>query len=412
FSWQLDETMCPSYKVSKDKTLSPKGRAAMLREWGRLVSIESNPVTIASLEAELFRSLNACLSCKSCAYTCPLKVDIPELKSAFLEHYYRRHKRKFRDWFFSNLEGLSRIARAVPGLANLLLLNRLSAVLLKWLLNFVSPPRFSASLSAGLWRRKAKRLKLKKLPIDRSFSDKALILLPDSFNASFGSEVVLAAYNLLERLGYEVLLAPVLDNGKALHVRGFRSLFKRRANRHVNRMRKIASIGLPLISVEAVTRLMHEKEYAEILQQAPDYQVWSIESWLAQQIKSGCLDSVTITRPDSYGNEDYLLLPHCMEQSADRQSVSDWQTIFTFLGLSLTARAAGCCGMAGLFGHELENQTMSRDIFNLNWKRIVDSHRGILLASGFSCRCQLKNHGVQVEHPLTLLSEIIGRGDL
>ena len=169
------------------------------------------------------------------------------------------------DRFFVNLEDLSRVARVMPILANLLLHNRFSLVLLKSLVHFVSPPRLSASMSTGLWRRKAKRLNLKKLPVDQSFNDKTLILLPDSFNASFGSEVVLAAYDLLEHLGYQVLVAPVLDNGKALHVMGFRKEFKRRANRHVRRVRLLASIGLPLISIEVVTRLMHEKEYAENL---------------------------------------------------------------------------------------------------------------------------------------------------
>ncbi|MCH7882166.1 MAG: FAD-binding oxidoreductase [Proteobacteria bacterium] len=405
FSWQLDDAMCPSYKVTKDKTLSPKGRAAMLREWARLESTEADFGAIASLEAEIFHSLNACLSCKSCAYTCPLKVDIPELKSLFLEHYYRHHERKPRDRLMANLERLAGIARMAPGLANLLIQRRFGSALMKSLFQFISPPRFSVSLRAGLWRRKAIRLKLKKLPVAQSFGDKTLILLSDSFNASFSSEVLLAAYDLLERLGYKVLLAPVLDNGKALHVRGFRIEFKRLANRHVEQMRKLAATGLPLISVEVVTRLMHDKEYAEILQQPPGYQVWSIESWLAQQIEAGHLDAVSLGKRSESDAEDCLLLPHCMEQSADRQSAQDWQTVFEFLGLSLTTRAAGCCGMAGLFGHERENQQMSRDIFSLNWQPIADNHNGKLLASGFSCRCQLQKHGFQVQHPLTLLNQ-------
>jgi len=167
---------------------------------------------------------------------------------------------------------------------------------------------------------------------------------------------------------------------------------------------------LPLISVEVVTRLMHEKEYAEILQQTPDYRVWSIENWLAQQIKSGCLDMANLGELSPGADQNFLLLPHCMEQSTDRRSTQDWQVLFEFFGLSLTTRAAGCCGMAGLFGHELENQTMCNDIFNLNWKGIAKNHRGMLLASGFSCQFQLRKQGFQVKHPLTLLSEIIGAG--
>jgi Fe-S oxidoreductase len=96
-----------------------------------------------------------------------------------------------------------------------------------------------------------------------------------------------------------------------------------------------------------------------------------------------------------------------MEQTADKQSAQDWQTIFKRLGLSLKTREAGCCGMAGLFGHERENRKLSDDIFNLNWQGLASSHPGEVLTSGFSCRCQLHNHKISNQHPLMLLNKII-----
>ncbi|MCF6193845.1 MAG: FAD-binding oxidoreductase, partial [Kangiellaceae bacterium] len=83
YSWDVSEAMCPSYKATKDKRQSPKGRASMLREWLRLISnvTEQNTATLQPLEAELYESLNTCLSCKSCTHSCPIKVDVPELKS-------------------------------------------------------------------------------------------------------------------------------------------------------------------------------------------------------------------------------------------------------------------------------------------------------------------------------------------
>jgi Fe-S oxidoreductase len=96
-----------------------------------------------------------------------------------------------------------------------------------------------------------------------------------------------------------------------------------------------------------------------------------------------------------------------MEQTADRQSAQDWKFIFEKLGLSMITKAAGCCGMAGLFGHERENQKLSDDIFKLNWQGIVSGNSKKILASGFSCRCQLHRHGLSVEHPLSILSKMI-----
>jgi FAD/FMN-containing dehydrogenase/Fe-S oxidoreductase len=405
FSWQVNDAMCPSYKATKDKTLSPKGRAAMLREWARLQSISPDAVRIPALEDELYRSLNACLSCKSCAYSCPLKVDIPDLKSSFLQHYHQTHKRKFRDSIFAAHETAEAIATRVPSLANMLIQNPLSKMLLRSLFGIVSMPRFSSSLRKGLAQRKAILLDINNLPGNESLNQTQVILLADSFNASYSTEVLLAAYDILQKLGYEVLVAPLPGNGKAQHVKGFRDRFKRRAIDQVKHLKCLAATNLPLLSVEVVTRLMHDKEYADVLQESPDYRVWSIEHWLATQFGQG--DIQIPGNSDDLANADYLLLPHCMEQTADRQSAQDWQAIFEKLGSDLTTKAAGCCGMAGLFGHERENQQLSDDIFALNWQGLAGANSTKLLASGFSCRCQLKRHGFAAEHPLSVLSKIL-----
>ncbi len=48
FNFDVHSTMCPSMKVSKNRVFSPKGRAAMVREWLRLMANEQ--VTPAQLD--------------------------------------------------------------------------------------------------------------------------------------------------------------------------------------------------------------------------------------------------------------------------------------------------------------------------------------------------------------------------
>jgi Fe-S oxidoreductase len=405
FSWQVNDAMCPSYKATRDKTLSPKGRAAMLREWARLQSTSPNSVLIPALEGELYRSLNACLSCKSCSYSCPLKVDIPDLKSSFLQHYHQQHRRKLRDTIFANLEAAGSIATMAPQLANILIQNPLSKMILKTVFGIVSTPRYSESLQKGLAQRNTAFLELNNLPGNPPTSDNQVILIADSFNANYSAEVLLSAYDILQKFGCEVMVAPIMRNGKALHVKGFRDQFKRLAREQVEQFERLAATGRPLLSIEVVTRLMHEKEYAELVEKTPDYQIWSIEHWLSTLITEAKLE----LREQHHDGADreYLLLPHCMEQTADRQSAQDWNTIFEYLGHSLTVKAAGCCGMSGLFGHERENQNLSDDIFRLNWQGIASDNSAGILASGFSCRCQLQRHGFPVEHPLSVLNQMI-----
>ena len=51
-----------------------------------------------------------------------------------------------------------------------------------------------------------------------------------------------------------------------------------------------------------------------------------------------------------------LLFGHCTERTEEVESQKQWQVVFRAFGLELQPQATGCCGMCGVFGHEvLEN---------------------------------------------------------
>jgi Fe-S oxidoreductase len=50
---------------------------------------------------------------------------------------------------------------------------------------------------------------------------------------------------------------------------------------------------------------------------------------------------------------------------------------------------------------------MSESIFSLRWKTVAENNNNVLLATGFSCRCQLKNHGHRVLHPVQYLTGLL-----
>ncbi len=381
-----DSVMCPSYKSLRDKRHSPKGRAAMLRQW--LATPDD-----ATLEKELHASLQRCLSCAACRSGCPLDVDVPELKSKFLEKYFLRHRRPLRDRIFFRLEHFAALGRRTPTLVNALAANPVSRMLTKKILGIVDPPRFRPMRRDGATTiTSASEIKP---------SEHAVILLPDSFNASFDGGVIDAARQLLGQSGYQVYLTPVWRNGKALHVRGQRRSFRRIAARQHATMRELAATGLPLIALDSATRLLHDNEYAAILDARPDYQVQSLEQWLADEIDAGRLAP---KKRGAVNPPTPLLLPHCMEQSADRASIDAWQSVFRAFGFELETRMAGCCGMSGIFGHEAENAVLSRHIFSQNWQAAIDDAAGrVLLATGFSCRCQLGRFGYTTSHPVEWL---------
>jgi Fe-S oxidoreductase len=56
-----------------------------------------------------------CLACKSCAGQCPVKVNVPEFRSRFLELYHSRYLRPARDYLIASLEySMPYMARIAP----------------------------------------------------------------------------------------------------------------------------------------------------------------------------------------------------------------------------------------------------------------------------------------------------------
>ena len=114
FNFDEHSIMCPSIKVSKNRVFSPKGRAAMVREWLRLMANENvspnqldfhkTQVKLTAL-VERFRNsvqkwrgeydfshevktaMDTCLACKACASQCPIKIDVPSFRAKFF-HFY------------------------------------------------------------------------------------------------------------------------------------------------------------------------------------------------------------------------------------------------------------------------------------------------------------------------------------
>jgi Fe-S oxidoreductase len=102
----------------------------------------------------------------------------------------------------------------------------------------------------------------------------------------------------------------------------------------------------------------------------------------------------------------YLLMPHCTERTNAPGAVSLWPQLFQRFGLQMKVLATGCCGMAGLYGHEARNRATSKKIYGLSWaKRVADpDNAGRLLATGYSCRSQVAHvDGIDIAHPIEIL---------
>jgi Fe-S oxidoreductase len=153
------------------------------------------------------------------------------------------------------------------------------------------------------------------------------------------------------------------------------------------------------VGIDPSMTLTYRAEYVKALGKGAVPHVALPQEWLAARLQE-------LPRRKSSLSGSWALLPHCTEKTNAPAATADWVRVYRALGLELQIVPSGCCGMAGLYGHERVHRPTSESIYMLSWERIVADrrHAGRLMASGFSCRCQVADlQAVQLPHPVQVL---------
>ena len=436
FNYDPDDAMCPSWKATRDRKHSPKGRASLMREWLRmLAAVNVDPAATtqrrwldlparalntwkvrklgsdagSDFSLEVKSAMDGCLACKSCVGQCPIKVDVPAFRSRFLEVYYGRYLRPVKDHLVSRLEALLPLAATAPRLVNAVTHNPLGRDVARRLGLVALPALDSIDVQAVLKQRGvqvATAVALTALP--EAERRKSVVVVQDAFTTHYDAAVVLDFVELLQWLGFRPWLAPYRPNGKPQHVLGLLAAFQRTAGRNAGMLSALASTGVSLVGVDPSMTLAYRAEYIKALGKDAVPVVCLPQEWLAER-----MDELPQLAGD--GDTTWALLPHCTERTNAPAATSDWVKVARRLGVHLEIAASGCCGMAGLYGHELANRPTSEAIYGLSWGPILAKarHAGRTLATGYSCRCQAGLvDGLQLMHPLQLILRVIkaGRG--
>lgn len=408
FNYDLDDPMCPSYKVTRDRIHSPKGRATLIKEWLRR---EHQGEQDTNFDQQVYSALHGCLSCKSCAGQCPVKVDIPDAKARFLQRYHQRHGRSIRDYLISNLESF--IPKLVPmaGLYNLLQRLTPTILLQRQMFKLVDIPLFHPQAKADLAKYGAIVLNADLSNFPEHDPREKVIIVQDAFTRYFETSVFLDMLALIVKLGMIPCILPYMANGKPLHVHGFLDQFEQKRQQNIQLLQRAAAFNVPLIGIDPAMTLVYRQEYKSKLteqtqqnnaqvgsEQEPSYQVLMVQEWLAIWLKDHPLPSI------KHSALKYYLASHCTEKTQSPVSIQQWQDIFQDFGLELEVLALGCCGMAGTYGHEAEHRALSEQIYQQSWQEKISQHQQQVLATGYSCRTQVKRlHQQSLKHPIQVL---------
>ncbi len=356
--------MCPSFRVTGNERDLTRGRANTLR-----LTLTGRLGADAFASDEMAETMALCVGCKACKSECPMSIDMARMKTEVQAARISEHGLNFRDRTIANLPRYAPIAARVPMFAN--------------------APHAIPALVEKLAGLSANR----KLPRFRKpftgRGDGEVLLFADTFNRYFEPETLKAAKRVLERTGRTVGVAVApgrpLCCGRTYLSAGMIDRAKEELSRTVAVLRDALDQGRMIVGLEPSCTLMFRDE-------APDL----IENWntdmgsrvltFAEYIAENPIKGVQA--PET----QVLVHGHC-HQKALGVATTTVMALNGICGVSAKMIESSCCGMAGPFGYQAETENISREMAELTLAPAIRSAPAetIIVADGFSCRCQIND---------------------
>ncbi|HEX7849375.1 MAG TPA: glycolate oxidase subunit GlcF [Sphingomonas sp.] len=385
---------CPTYVLLGDELDSPRGRIYLIKD---MLENERKP------SAEVVKHVDRCLSCLSCMTTCPSGVNYMHLVDharAYINTNYKRswHERMLRSilaWIlpyparFRTALRLAHIARPIaPIFAKVAPLRPLAAMLA------LAPKRIPAAPPPVL-------------PI--TGARQRIALLQGCAEPVLRPEFRAAAIRLLDRAGYDVVLAPGEQCcGALVHHMGREEAGLAAARRNVDAWtREIETGGLAAIVVTASGCGTTIKDYGFMLRNDPAYADKAARvSALARDISEVLIDA---DLPDGNGR-GLTVAYHAACSLQHGQKVTDApKRLLAGAGYAVRTpiEAHLCCGSAGTYNilqPEIAGKLGDRKAGNL-----ARLEADVIATGNIGCAMQLAPRlGMPVVHTIELLDWATG----
>ncbi|MDI9870983.1 FAD-binding and (Fe-S)-binding domain-containing protein [Flectobacillus roseus] len=390
-------TMCPSYMATRNEKETTRARANILREF----LTRSDKANRFDHE-EIKEVMDLCLACKGCKSDCPSNVDMAKLKMEFLHQYYKDNGVPLRSKMIANFSKLSKVASYVPWAYNLVFDTPALRKIANNIVGF-HPERTMPLLAKETflnWNKKRSK---------STGLSKKVYLFADEFTNYNDVEIGKKAVELLEKLGYEVVIPNHVESGRPQLSKGLLDDAKALATKNVTLLKDVISENTPLVGIEPSAILTFRDEYPDLvddnlLEDARKLakNTFMVEEFLAKEIDAKRIDKSLFT------SEKRLikLHGHCQQKSLS-SLVPAKKALSLPSNYEVQLIPSGCCGMAGSFGYEKEHFELSNQVGELVLFPTIRQQPDevIIAASGTSCRHQIHDgtgrtalHAVEILH--------------
>ena len=390
-------TMCPSFMATRDEEHSTRGRANALR-----AALSGNLPATEWTSPRMYRVMELCISCKACKAECPSSVDMAKIKFEFLASFHEANGVPLRKQLLAYLPDINRLCSGpLAGLVNSGLRSKPVRYVLEKTLGFSrqrSLPEFARQPFVDWFATRA--------PNGEPHNDR-VVLFNDTFNTYNTPQVAIAATEVLEAAGFAVLLPGHHCCGRPMISAGLMDEARVAARQTIERLAPLAEQEIPIVGLEPSCILTLRDEYPYML---PDDSrvsriaelTFTFEEFLARAKQEARLDLVFQDE-----SRQLLLHGHCHEKSLVGTAPSR-EVLSLPSGYQVTEIDSGCCGMAGLFGYELEHQEVSSAMAERRlWPAVREAdEESIIVAAGTSCRQQIEHGtGRRALHPAEVLRQ-------
>jgi FAD/FMN-containing dehydrogenase/Fe-S oxidoreductase len=370
-------TMCPSFRATREERFSTRGRAHLFWEM-----LQGEVITDGWHSKEVKEALDTCLACKGCKSDCPTHTDMASYKAEFLSHYHEKHRRPRQAMFMGRIGQWAPWASRVPRLANFMTSAPPLARIGKWVAG-VATERSLPAFAPKSFRASSGKKRTAHDANGKAARPK-VILWVDTFNDHFSPRVATAAVEVLERLGYEVVLpCKRLCCGRPLYDYGLLDEARALLSDIVETLADDIRGGVSVVGLEPGCLSVFKDE---LLKQLPgndiarklSQQSFLFADFVAQaQFEWPVLDA------------NVLVHGHCHQKSLF--GMQGDTALLSKLGVRWTLLDTGCCGMAGSFGFNARHYALSIKIGENGLLPLVRQapRETLVVTNGFSCREQI-----------------------
>ncbi|HET7333113.1 (Fe-S)-binding protein, partial [Dyella sp.] len=296
-----------------------------------------------------------------------------------LSHYFEGRVKPIQAYAFGLIDRWSRLASKVPAVVNFLTntpgLSNIAKAITK-MPQQRSIPKYAPQTFKSWFQKRGVR----------NADGPPVVLWADTFNNHFFPDIAEAAVEVLESLGYRVLVPQGhICCGRPLYEFGMLDLAKDYLRNVMDALENEIAAEVPIVGLEPSCMSVFRDELTNIFPDDKWAQKLSKQSLTFSEFLENKVENYTPPKL----KRQAMVHVHCHHKAIMGKDAE--KSLLKKMGLDFNILTSGCCGMAGSFGFEKEKYDVSIGAGErVLLPKVRDaSEDTLIIANGFSCREQI-----------------------